>query len=111
MSNKKRIQKRILEIELMRFGKVVASMNNLVLFYRKWKEKQKSLKLISGAVEPKGLITESGAEIILDRNIKYPIDYDEKIESDIINSFNSYWIAFKELGEAIKEKEVEIQKN
>ena len=111
MSNKKRIQKRILEIELMRFRKFFDSMKNFVSFYEEWKERQKSLKLVSGAVEPKGLITESGAEIILDRNIKYPIDYDEKIESDIINSFNSYWIAFKELGEAIKEKKVEMQKN
>ena len=111
MSNKKRIQKKISEIQLNKFHKIVRAMNAFSLFFKEYKQRQTSLKLVSGAVGPKGLITESGAEIILDRNIKYPIDYDEKIESDIINSFNSYWIAFKELGEAIKEKEVEIQKN
>lgn len=75
MSNAKRIQKKISKIELMRFGKVVASMNIFVSFFNKWKERQKSLKLISGAVKPKDLITEEGYEMVIDRNIKIkPID-------------------------------------
>ena len=47
MSNKKRIQKKIYKIELMKFGKFVAAMSNLVSFFKEWKERQKSLKLIS----------------------------------------------------------------
>ena len=85
MSNKKRIQKKILEIELMRFRKFFDSMKNFVSFYKEWKERQKSLKLVSGAVEPKGLITEEGYEMMIGRNIKItPIDENLTKESIVL---------------------------
>ena len=102
MSNKKRIQKRILEIELMRFGKVVDSINNFVLLYKKWKEKQKSLKLVSGAVEPKGLITENGKEKILDIAGDFRFNVDENVRK-IINDSNANTLdSLKNLGKAIE---------
>ena len=102
MSNKKRIQKRILEIELMRFGKVVDSINNFVLLYKKWKEKQKSLKLVSGAVGPKGLITENGKEKILDIAGDFRFNVDENVRK-IINDSNANTLdSLKNLGKAIE---------
>ena len=85
MSNKKRIQKKISEIELMRFGKLAVSMSNIISFVKEWKEKQKSLKLVSGAVKPKGLITEEGYEMMIGRNIKItPIDKNLTKESIVL---------------------------
>ena len=102
MSNKKRIQKRILEIELMRFRKFFDSMKNFVSFYEEWKEKQKSLKLVSGAVEPKGLITENGKEKILDIAGDFRFNVDENVRK-IINDSNANTIdSLKNLGKAIE---------
>ena len=102
MSNKKRIQKRILEIELMRFRKFFDSMKNFVSFYEEWKEKQKSLKLVSGAVEPKGLITENGKEKILDIAGDFRFNVDENVRK-IINDSNANTLdSLKNLGKAIE---------
>lgn len=102
MSNKKRIQKRILEIELMRFRKFFDSMKNFVSFYEEWKERQKSLKLVSGAVEPKGLITENGKEKILDIAGDFRFNVDENVRK-IINDSNANTIdSLKNLGKAIE---------
>ena len=102
MSNKKRIQKRILEIELMRFRKFFDSMKNFVSFYEEWKEKQKSLKLVSGAVEPKGLITENGKEKILDIAGDFRFNLDENVRK-IINDSNANTLdSLKNLGKAIE---------
>ena len=102
MSNKKRIQKRILEIELMRFRKFFDSMKNFVSFYEEWKERQKSLKLVSGAVEPKGLITENGKEKILDIASDFRFNVDENVRK-IINDSNANTLdSLKNLGKAIE---------
>ena len=102
MSNKKRIQKRILEIELMRFRKFFDSMKNFVSFYEEWKEKQKSLKLVSGAVEPKGLITEEGKEMIVDITGNFRFNVDENVRK-IINDSNANTLdSLKNLGKAIE---------
>lgn len=102
MSNKKRIQKRILEIELMRFRKFFDSMKNFVSFYEEWKERQKSLKLVSGAVEPKGLITENGKEKILDIAGDFRFNVDENVRK-IINDSNANTLdSLKNLGKAIE---------
>ena len=102
MSNKKRIQKRILEIELMRFRKFFDSMKNFVSFYEEWKEKQKSLKLVSGAVEPKGLITENGKEKILDIAGDFRFNVDENVRK-IINDSNANTLdSLKNLEKAIE---------
>ena len=102
MSNKKRIQKRILEIELIRFRKFFDSMKNFVSFYEEWKEKQKSLKLVSGAVEPKGLITENGKEKILDIAGDFRFNVDENVRK-IINDSNANTLdSLKNLGKAIE---------
>ena len=102
MSNKKRIQKKILEIELMRFRKFFDSMKNFVSFYEEWKERQKSLKLVSGAVEPKGLITEEGKEMIVDITGNFRFNVDENVRK-IINDSNANTLdSLKNLGKAIE---------
>ncbi len=102
MSNKKRIQKRILEIELMRFRKFFDSMKNFVSFYEEWKERQKSLKLVSGAVEPKGLITENGKEKILDIAGDFRFNVDENLRKIINDSNANILDSLKNLGKAIE---------
>ena len=102
MSNKKRIQKKLTEIELMRFRKFFDSMKNFVSFYEEWKERQKSLKLVSGAVEPKGLITENGKEKILDIAGDFRFNVDENVRK-IINDSNANTLdSLKNLGKAIE---------
>ena len=102
MSNKKRIQKKILEIELMRFRKFFDSMKNFISFVKEWKERQKSLKLVSGAVEPKGLITEEGKEMIADITGNFRFNVDENVRK-IINDSNANTLdSLKNLGKAIE---------
>jgi hypothetical protein len=102
MSNKKRIQKRILEIELMRFRKFFDSMKNFVSFYEEWKERQKSLKLVSGAVEPKGLITENGKEKILDIAGDFRFNVDENVRAIMDNSLINTANSLRDMGKAIE---------
>lgn len=102
MSNKKRIQKKISEIRLIRFRNFFALMNNLFSIYKEWKERQKSLKLVSGAVEPKGLITENGKEKILDIAGDFRFNVDENVRK-IINDSNANTLdSLKNLGKAIE---------
>lgn len=102
MSNKKRIQKKILEIRLIRFRNFFALMNNLFSIYKEWKERQKSLKLVSDAVEPKGLITENGKEKILDIASDFRFNVDENVRK-IINDSNANTLdSLKYLGKAIE---------
>ena len=102
MSNKKRIQKKILEIILIRFRKFFDSMKNFVSFYEEWKQRQKSLKLVSGAVEPKGLITEEGKEMIVDITGNFRFNVDENVRK-IINDSNANTLdSLKNLGKAIE---------
>ena len=102
MSNKKRIQKKTSESELMRLGKLAVSMSNIISFVKEWKEKQKSLKLVSGAVEPKGLITENGKEKILDIAGDFRFNVDENVRK-IINDSNANTLdSLKNLGKAIE---------
>ena len=102
MNNKKRIQKKISEIRLIRFRNFFALMNNLFSIYKEWKERQKSLKLVSDAVEPKGLITENGKEKILDIAGDFRFNVDENVRK-IINDSNANTLdSLKNLGKAIE---------
>lgn len=102
MSNKKRIQRRILEIELMRFRKFFDSMKNFVSFYKEWKERQKSLKLISGGVEPKGLITEEGKEMTVDITEHFRFNVDENVRAIMDNSLINTANSLRDMGKAIE---------
>ena len=63
MSNKKRIQKKISNINLnFEIKKFQIAMKNLDDLIEKQNKKDKLLKLVSDAVEPKGLITENGKD-------------------------------------------------
>ena len=67
MSNKKRIQKKLSKINLnFEIKKFKIAMKILDDLMEKQNQKDKLLKLISDAVEPKGLITEEGNEMIAD---------------------------------------------
>ena len=77
-------------------------MNNLFSIYKEWKERQKSLKLVSDAVEPKGLITENGKEKILDIAGDFRFNVDENVRK-IINDSNANSLdSLKNLGKAIE---------
>ena len=88
MSNKKRIQKKNLEIQLNKFHKIVRAMNAFSLFFKEYKQRQTSLKLVSGAVGPKELITENGKEKILDIAGDFRFNVDENVRK-IINDSNA----------------------
>ena len=111
MSNKKRIQKRILEIELMRFRKFFDSMKNFVSFYKEWKERQKSLKLVSGAVEPKGLITEEGKEMIVNITGEFNFNIDEDIKLRMNNSLKNTANSLRDMGKAIEKGNINFLEN
>lgn len=51
MSNKKRIQKKISKIQLNKFQKFILAMKQFCLFFKEYKQRQKSLKLVSGSVK------------------------------------------------------------
>ena len=111
MSNKKRIQKRILEIELMRFRKFFDSMKNFVSFYKEWKERQKSLKLISSAVELKGLITEEGKEMIVNITGEFHFNIDEDIKLRMNNSLKNTANSLRDMGKAIEKGNINFLEN
>ena len=103
MSNKKRIQKKISNINLnFEIKKFQIAMKNFVSFYEEWKEREKSLKLVSDAVEPKGLITEEGKEMIVDITGNFRFNVDENVRK-IINDSNANTLdSLKNLGKAIE---------
>ena len=86
MSNKKRIQKKLSNINLnFEIKKFQIAMKILGVLIEKQNQKDKLLKLVSGAVEPKGLITEEGYEMMIGRNIKItPIDKNLTKESIVL---------------------------
>lgn len=111
MSNKKRIQKKISEIELIRFGKFLIVMKDLVLFFKEWKERQKSLKFISGTVEPKGLITEEGKEMIVNITGEFHFNIDEDIKLRMNNSLQNTANSLRDMGKAIEKGNINFLEN
>ena len=111
MSNKKRIQKKISKIELMKFRKFVIIMNNFVSFFKEWKERQKSLKIISGAVEPKGLITEEGKEMIVNITGEFHFNIDEDIKLRMNNSLQNTANSLRDMGKAIEKGNINFLEN
>ena len=103
MSNKKRIQKKISNINLnFEIKKFKIAMKILDDLMEKQNQKDKWLKLVSGAVEPKGLITENGKEKILDIAGDFRFNVDENVRK-IINDSNANTLdSLKNLGKAIE---------
>lgn len=102
MSNKKRIQKKISKIKLMKFGKFIAVPKDFILFSKEWKERQKSLKLISEGIEPKSLITEEGKEMIVDITEHFRFNVDENIRAIMDNSLINTANSLRDMGKAIE---------
>ena len=103
MSNKKRIQKKISNINLnFEIKKFQIAMKILDDLMEKQNQKDKWLKLVSDAVEPKGLITENGKEKILDIAGDFRFNVDENVRK-IINDSNANTLdSLKNLGKAIE---------
>ena len=103
MSNKKRIQKKIsninLNFEIKKFQIAMKILNALI---EKQNQKDKLLKLVSDAIEPKGLITENGKEKILDIAGDFRFNVDENVRK-IINDSNANTLnSLRNLGKAIE---------
>ena len=103
MSNKKRIQKKLSKINLnFEIKKFKIAMKIFVSLIEKQNQKNKLLKLIPGAVEPKGLITEEGNEMIADITGNFRFNVDENVRK-IINDSNANTLdSLKNLGKAIE---------
>ena len=103
MSNKKRIQKKLSNINLnFEIKKFQIAMKILDDLMEKQNQKDKWLKLVSDAVEPKGLITENGKEKILDIAGDFRFNVDENVRK-IINDSNANTLdSLKNLGKAIE---------
>ena len=103
MSNKKRIQKKISNINLnFEIKKFQIAMKNLDDLIEKQNQKDKWLKLVSGAVESKGLITEEGKEMIVDITGNFRFNVDENVRK-IINDSNANTLnSLRNLGKAIE---------
>ena len=102
MSNKKRIQKKLSNINLnFEIKKFQIAMNILNALIEKQNQKDKLLKLVSGAVEPKGLITEEGKEMIVNIMLQYRgailnhiIENSAQFETDV---YKGNWDMFNNL--------------
>ena len=103
MSNKKRIKKKLSKINLnFEIKKFQIAMKILDDLMEKQNQKDKWLKLVSGAVEPKGLITEEGKEMIVDITGNFRFNVDENVRK-IINDSNANTLdSLKNLGKAIE---------
>ena len=103
MSNKKRIQKKLSNINLnFEIKKFQIAMKILDDLMEKQNQKDKWLKLVSDAVEPKGLITEEGKEMIVDITGNFRFNVDENVRK-IINDSNANTLdSLKNLGKAIE---------
>ena len=103
MSNKKRIQKKISNINLnFEIKKFQIAMKILDDLMEKQNQKDKWLKLVSDAGEPKGLITENGKEKILDIAGDFRFNVDENVRK-IINDSNANTLnSLRNLGKAIE---------
>ena len=103
MSNKKRIQKKLsninLNFEIKKFQIAMKILNALI---EKQNQKDKLLKLVSGAVEPKGLITEEGKEMIVDITEHFRFNVDENVRAIMDNSLINTANSLRDMGKAIE---------
>lgn len=103
MSNKKRIQKKLsninLNFEIKKFQIAMKILNALI---EKQNQKDKLLKLVSGAVEPKGLITEEGKEMIVDITEHFRFNVDENVRAIMDNSLINAANSLRDMGKAIE---------
>ena len=103
MSNKKRIQKKISNINLnFEIKKFQIAMKILGVLIEKQNQKDKLLKLVSGAVEPKGLITEEGKEMIVDITEHFRFNVDENVRAIMDNSLINAANSLRDMGKAIE---------
>ena len=103
MSNKKRIQKKLSNINLnFEIKKFQIAMKILHDLTEKQNQKDKLLKLVSGAVEPKGLITEEGKEMIVDITEHFRFNVDENVRAIMDNSLINTANSLRDMGKAIE---------
>lgn len=103
MSNKKRIQKKLSNINLnFEIKKFQIAMKILDDLMEKQNQKDKWLKLVSDAVEPKGLITEEGKEMIVDITEHFRFNVDENVRAIMDNSLINTANSLRDMGKAIE---------
>ena len=68
----------------------------------KQNQKDKLLKLISGGVEPKGLITEARKEMIADITVNFHFNVDENLTARMNNSLKNTANSLRDMGKAIE---------
>ena len=112
MSNKKRIQKKLsninLNFEIKKFQIAMKILNALI---EKQNQKDKLLKLVSGAVEPKGLITEEGKEMIVNITGEFNFNIDEDIKLRMSNSLKNTANSLRDMGKAIEKGNINFLEN
>ena len=112
MSNKKRIQKKIsninLNFEIKKFQIAMKILNALI---EKQNQKDKLLKLVSGTVEPKGLITEEGKEMIVNNTGEFQFNIDEDIKLRMNNSLKNTANSLTDMGKAIEKGNINFLEN
>lgn len=111
MSNKNRIQKKEninLNFEIKKFQIAMKILNALI---EKQNQKDKLLKLVSGAVEPKGLITEEGKEMIVNITGEFNFNIDEDIKLRMNNSLKNTANSLRDMGEAIEKGNINFLEN
>lgn len=103
MSNKKRIQKKLSNINLnFEIKKFKIAMKILDDLMEKQNQKDKWLKLVSDAIEPKGLITEEGKEMIVDITEHFRFNVDENVRAIMDNSLINAANSLRDMGKAIE---------
>ena len=112
MSNKKIIQKKLsninLNFEIKKFQIAMKILNALI---EKQNQKDKLLKLVSGAVEPKGLITEEGKEMIVNITGEFHFNVDEDIKLRMNNSLKNTANSLRDMGKAIEKGNINFLEN
>ena len=112
MSNKKRIQKKLSKINLnFEIKKFQIAMKILNALIEKQNQKDKLLKLVSGAVEPKGLITEEGKEMIVNITGEFHFNIDEDIKLIMNNSLKNTANSLRDMGKAIEKGNINFLEN
>ena len=77
----------------------------------KQNQKDKWLKLVSGAVEPKGLITEEGKEMIVNITGEFHFNIDEDIKLRMNNSLQNTANSLRDMGKAIEKGNINFLEN
>ena len=77
-------------------------MKILNALIEKQNQKDKLLKLVSGAVEPKGLIIEEGKEMIVNITGEFNFNIDEDIKLRMNNSLKNTANSLRDMGKAIE---------